>query len=291
MAGIQFGVNVHGPSSVDEFTALVRRADELGYHVFAAPDHLGGLAPFAALTAAAAISPRLRLRTYVLNSGFWNPALLAREVATLDLLSNGRAELGIGAGHMKHEHDDARLPWPPLRERVAALEQIVGEVRSRLADPRQTPRPVQASVPFMVGAMSKLGLAVAARHADIVGLAGLRQIPGMPPGTFTLASAADTVDRVHDLRAAVGQRRLRTDLLLQMVVLGRAPEAAAQSIVAESPELDVDLLLDSPFVLLAETAEEAAAELDRRRQALDVVSVTTHQPYLEPLGEVIRIMA
>jgi len=77
---------------------LVRRADELRYDVFAAPDHLGGLAPITALTAAGMTSGRLRLRTYVLNTGFWNPALLAREVASLDLLSQGRAELGLGAG-------------------------------------------------------------------------------------------------------------------------------------------------------------------------------------------------
>ena len=77
---------------------MVRRADELGYDVFAAPDHLGGLAPFAALTAAGMVSERLRLRTYVLNTGFWNPALLAREAATLDVLSQGRAELGSELG-------------------------------------------------------------------------------------------------------------------------------------------------------------------------------------------------
>lgn len=122
-AQIQFGVNVLAVESWPDFEQLVRRADELGYDVFAAPDHLGGLAPFAALSAASVVSSRLRLRTYVLNTGFWNAALLAREVATLDLLSTGRAELGLGAGHMRREHDDARLPWLPLLERVQALEQ------------------------------------------------------------------------------------------------------------------------------------------------------------------------
>jgi alkanesulfonate monooxygenase SsuD/methylene tetrahydromethanopterin reductase-like flavin-dependent oxidoreductase (luciferase family) len=64
--------------------------------LFAAPNHLGGLAPLATLTAAGSISPRRRLRTYVLNTGFWNAALLAREVATLDVLWDGRAGLGLG---------------------------------------------------------------------------------------------------------------------------------------------------------------------------------------------------
>ncbi|MGH3430187.1 MAG: LLM class flavin-dependent oxidoreductase, partial [Mycobacteriales bacterium] len=143
MSEVTFGINVGAVSSQREFTQLVRCADALGYDVFAAPDHLGALAPFAALTAAGMISERLRLRTYVLNTGFWNPALLAREVATLDVLSQGRAELGLGAGHMKSEHDDARLPWLPLGRRVQALEEMVLEVRRRLADDAHQPRPVQ----------------------------------------------------------------------------------------------------------------------------------------------------
>lgn len=70
---------------------------------------------------------RLRLRTYVLNIGFWNPALLAREVATLDLLSDGRAELGLGAGYAKGEHDDDALPFPPIGWRIEALEATAAE--------------------------------------------------------------------------------------------------------------------------------------------------------------------
>src|SRR5262249_8509978 len=142
MAAIQFGVNFRATASAVEFEQLVRRAEELGFDVFAAPDHLGAAGPFTTLAAAAAISGSLRLRTYVLNVGFWNPALLAREVATLDLLSDGRAELGLGAGHMKSEHDDAGLPWLPFRRRIEALDTMVTEVRRRLADPGHEPQPV-----------------------------------------------------------------------------------------------------------------------------------------------------
>ena len=91
MAGIQFGVTFRAASSAAEFEQFVRRAEELGFDVFAAPDHLGATGPFTILAAAVAMSRTLRLRTYVLNAGFWNAALLAREVATLDLLSAGRA--------------------------------------------------------------------------------------------------------------------------------------------------------------------------------------------------------
>jgi probable F420-dependent oxidoreductase len=284
---IQFAVNVHSAASRQDFELLVRRADELGFDVFAAPDHLGFLAPFAALTAAGMISARLRLRTYVLNAGFWNPALLAREVATLDVLSGGRAELGLGAGHMKREHDDARLPWAPLAERIRQLEDTLAEVRRRLADTASVPRPVQQPVPVMIGAMSAAGLSVAARHADIVGFAGLRQIARRPPGTFTLSSAAETRQRVDQVRAQAAGRPYRSDVLLQAVVIDQDPDKTAAQWVTEEPDLTADQVLDSPFVLLAEDAAHAAAILRRRHDQYGFDSVTTHQPSLESLGQVI----
>lgn len=287
MSTVQFGINVHSISFREDLRQLVCRADELGYDVLAAPDHLGAPAPFTVLTAAAMISSRLRLRTYVLNVGFWNPALLAREVATLDLVAAGRAELGLGAGHMRSEHEDAHLPWPALHERVQALEETVLEVRRRLADEGHQPRPVQHPVPLMIGAMSRSGLTVAARHAEIVGFAGLRQLAGSRSGTFTLSSAAEAADRVEQVRRQAEGRPFRSDVLLQVVVLGPNLEDAAAQVVASVPGLTVDQLLDSPFVLFAPTAEHGAEELRRRQAVYGFDSVTTHQPHLEALGQVI----
>ena len=287
VTGIEFGLTLHATQSQRDLAGLVGRAEELGYDVLAAPDHLGAMSPFTALAAVAMLSERLRLRTYVLNAGFWNAALLARDIPTLDLLSGGRVELGLGAGHQKAEHDDAGLPWPPLRERVQALEDLLVEVRRRLADEQHQPRPVQRPVPVMVGAMSSSGLSVAARHADIVGFAGLRQLPGAPPGTFTVSSAAETQERVTQVREQTEGRPYRSDVLVQAVVLGD-PAASAARIAKEAPGLTAEQLLDSPFVLLAGDARAAAEELRRRQERYGFTSVTTHQPYLEPLGEVIR---
>jgi probable F420-dependent oxidoreductase len=273
---MQFGVNVRAVAGRKAFLQFVRRADELGYDVLAAPDHLGGLSPFAALAAAAAITERLRLRTYVLNVGFWNPALLAREVSTLNTLSEGRIELGLGAGHMKSEHDDAGLPWLPFAERVELLERMVREMRRRLG----------AEVPLLIGAMSHQALAVAARHADIVGFAGLRQVKGAPPGTFTLCSAAETAERVHEVRREAGDRPYRSDVLLQTVVIDREPEEVAAEIAGETPGLTVEQILGTPFALFGRDAGHAAEELRRRRELYGFDGVTTHQPGMEALGEV-----
>ena len=84
VADLTFGVTLRGSDTPDAFREVVRRADELGCDVIAAPDHLGAPDPFAVLTAAAGVCTRPRLRTYVLNVGFWNAALLARAVATVD---------------------------------------------------------------------------------------------------------------------------------------------------------------------------------------------------------------
>ena len=286
-------MNLHATDSWPDFQRLIRRADELGYDAFAAPDHLGALAPFPALAAAASVSSRLRLRTYVLNAGFWNAALLAREVATVDLLSGGRVEVGLGAGHMKAEHDDAGLPWPPLAQRVQEVDILAVELRRRLSDSGHRPKPVQRPVPLMIGAMSIAGLSVAARHADTVGFAGLRQAPGASPGAFVLSCAEQTRERVElvrRVRREAGDRPYRSDALLQVVALGRDPIDAAREIAAGVAHLDAEQLLDTPFVLLARSAKEGAEELLRRHEAYGFDSFTTHQHNLEPLAEVLTAL-
>lgn len=287
MADIQFGLNFHAAASAAQFERLVLRIDELGYDVLAAPDHLGAMGPFTLLAAAATISLRLRLRTYVLNAGFWNPALLAREVATLDVVSGGRAELGMGAGHTKSEHDDAGLAWLAFPQRIELLESSATEVRRRLADHGHVPAAVQQPVPLMIAAMSGPGLAVAARHADVVGFAGLRQLRGQRLGTFTLVSAPETAERVAAVREQAGGREYRSDVLLQHVAIGPSPRESAAEMAAVVPWMAVEEILASPFVLYSESAGEAAEELSRRHELYGFDSVTTHQPSMEALGQVI----
>lgn len=287
MAGLDFGIVLRGSPSSGGFRELVGRADALGCDVIAAPDHLGAPDPFATLAAAAQVSARMRLRTYVLNVGFWNPALLARAAATADLLSAGRLELGLGAGHMRAEHENAGLPWRPHRARVKQLETTLVEVRRRLADPDHTPRPVQARIPVAVGAMTPPGLRVAAEHADIVSFSGLLQVPGAPPGTFTVASAADTERRVAEVRDIARDRPYRSDALVQIMMIGEDPAAAAARFAAEFPSISAEQLLDTPFVVLARDRAHAAELITERHERFGFDSFTTHEPHLETLGMLI----
>jgi probable F420-dependent oxidoreductase len=280
---VTFGVSLGRWSDGDALAAAARTAQETGFDVLTTADHLGAAAPFSTLAVAATAAPHVRLRTYVLDAYFWNPALLAREVATLDLLSGGRVELGVGAGHMKAEHDDAGLAFPGVGERWAQVERLVADVRRRLADPAHVPAPVQRPVPVMVAAMGERGLRCAARVADVVGLAGLLQVRGRPPGTFTLASADLTDERaglVRDVSREHG-RSPGLDVLLQHVELDGDPAAAARrwcdAAAAEGADwFTPEMLLGSPFVLLATDAAAAAAELARREQRWGVTCWSTH---------------
>ena len=224
----------------------------------------------------------------MLNVGFWNPALLARAAATTDQLSDGRLELGLGAGHMRSEHEDAGLTWPKHRARVDQMEHVLIEVQQRLSATDHEPRPAQSRIPIAVGAMTSPGLRVAARHADIVAFSGLLQIPEAPPGTFTLASAAQTRKRVSEVREEAAGRGHRSDALLQIIRLGADPKTAARGLAAEWEGISAEQLLDKPFVLL--DGSHAAEILAQRQEDFGFDSFLTHEPNLDALGLIIAAL-
>jgi probable F420-dependent oxidoreductase len=299
---LRFGVNLGrlgtpGPPGDDPAGNPVdaaRWAEQAGFDVVTTADHFGSTSPFVMLTAAAVVTTRVRLRTYVLDYGFWNPALLARDVATLDVLSGGRVEVGLGAGHKPAEHEAVGVPYPPFRERVAGMATFTAELRRHLADEAFLPAPVQRPVPVHIGAMSTAGLRVAATAGDMVALAGAVQLPGAPPGTLTLMGP-DGVDQrvalVNEVRTEHGLPPATFDALLQQVVLGQTPADVAAEWEKESQGaiLAADIV-DSPFFLAAPTAQEAAQELLRRRDRWGITSWCTHAPSGRALAEVIQVV-
>jgi len=250
MGAFRFSCNFFGVSSGDAFVDKCRRAEEYGYDAVLAPDHLGAPAPFPLLVAAAAATERLRVGTLVLNVPFWNPALLAREVATTDILTGGRLEVGLGAGHMK---------WgsgPPL---------LVGGTGDRI-------------------------LRIAAAHADIVSVAGLYQLAGKPPGTFRLGTAVEAEERVRFARECAGQRadEIEWHLLVQMVVETRDRRGTAAELITRlGADMTVDDAVRTPFLLIG-TVEEMAEQLRRTRQRYGFSYLTVHEPYMEAFAPVIQ---
>jgi probable F420-dependent oxidoreductase len=223
----RFGVLGENAASGKQLLEEARRAEDLGYATFLLRDHFVAdpfgpqLAPLPALTAVAAATSRLRIGTLVLDNDYRHPVILAKEAATLDHLSGGRLELGIGAGWLRDEYDRAGMTFDPPGVRVGRLEEALRLLKGLLSgsavtvvgthysvsgldtfpEPAQRPRP-----PILVGAGSRRMLGIAGREADIVGI-----LPkALPGGTISDDLAERTPEtvasKVEWVRAAAGAR-------------------------------------------------------------------------------------
>lgn len=306
MRPFRFGINDRLVDDVTEWRALARRAEDTGFDTLLVADHLGdqllGLAP---LVTAAEATSTLRVGTFVLNHDFRHPVVLAREAATVDLLTEGRFELGLGAGHMAHEYESAGMPFDPPGRRVARFAEHVEVVR-RLLDDAGAPvsfagehftvteqRLVPARRPrLLVGGNGDRVLAIAARHADIVGLTGFRVVDGTTDIDPSHISRAGLADRIDVVRRAAGGRfaELELNVLVQRVQLGSSPEAAATEVAESSGFLSPEIVLDSPF-FLAGTVDSIVEELESLREELGVSYVATHGFNHEAIAPVVGRLA
>ena len=314
MRDFRFSYNIFSVSTRADFVAECREAEEYGYDTVFAADHLGIPAPFPLLVAAAEATHRLRVGTLVLNAAFWNPALLAREVATTDILTDGRLELGLGSGHMKWEFDEAGIGWQGPSARAAALDQLIGELQrffssefAQLRGDLAGLKPAQRTgfggygPPLLIGGTGDAVLRIGGRHAQIIGVAGAYQVKGQAPGTFRLANAAEVDERVAFARAAAGTRAAEIEwhLLVQAVVVTDDRRAAAEDLVTthrrhaealgatdERAVLTVDEALETPFLLIGTTGE-IAAQLRRSRERWGYSYITVHGPYMRSFAPVI----
>ena len=311
MRPFRFSCNVFGFRSGQEFVRYCQDAERYGYHTLFTADHLGSPSPFPPLVLAAQVTEHLRVGTMVLNVPFWNAHLLAREVITADVLTGGRLELGVGAGHMKWEFDQAGLPWRPLPERIAqvaaTLDQLEGIFGGNGYPERRTLEelsgrerlaPVQhtglngTGPPLIVGGNGDRILALAARRANTVAIGGVMQAPGRPPGTFALQSAAQAEDRVAYVRAQAGDRAGDIELhaLVQSVMVTQDRRATAAKIAAEDDlSLSPDEVLETPFLLFG-TVPEMAAQLRERRERFGFSYLTVHEPSMAALAPVIELL-
>lgn len=234
MRPFRFGVMVRQAASGRELSELARRAEGAGYSTLFVPDHFVDheLAPPVALAHAAAVTEHLRIGPLVLGNDYKHPVVLAREAGTLDLLSGGRLELGIGAGWMTADYEKSGIPLDPPGVRVARLAESIAVLKGlfgdgpftfhgehyRVTDLDGRPKPVQRPhPPFVVGGGGRRVLTLAAREAQIVGInANLRS------GDAASADAARSLapgaidEKVGWVREAAGERF--GDLELQTLV-------------------------------------------------------------------------
>jgi probable F420-dependent oxidoreductase len=284
----RFGVSLTDPAPAADWRAKCRRAEELGYDVIHVPDHLGLVAPFPALVAAAAVTERPRLGTFVLNAGFWNPALLAREVATTDALTGGRLELGLGTGYVQAEHDAAGLPFGSPRERVDHLQRTIEELDRLLGSNDHRPRPVQKRVPLMIGGNGQRMMRLTAEHADIAAFTGARLVPGSTTGRLSPVAPEELEESVARYRqlAKGRQEPAELNLLIQQVAVTDDRAAAVRPLVGRVPDATVEQALRLP-ILLVGTVDEIVAQVSAQRERYGFSYLTVLEPYMEEFAPVV----
>jgi probable F420-dependent oxidoreductase len=205
----RFGVQVSRATSLADWRDKARRIEDLGYSTLFMPDHFGDeLAPLPAIAMAAAHTTTLRVGSLVFDNDYKHPAILAKEAATIDLLSDGRLELGIGAGWMKTDYDALGLPYDPPAVRVDRFEEAIRVIKGcftgqkfdvagehyRVTDYASYPVPAQKpGPPILVGGGGKRVLSIAAREADIVGIN-----PNLREGEINAAAARDSLKEQTD---------------------------------------------------------------------------------------------
>lgn len=285
MRPFRFGVSVWTAGSRDEWQDLARRAEAIGFDILQVPDHLTErLSPMTALCCAAEATERLQVGPLVLNNDFRHPVLMAREAATMALLTGGRLELGLGAGHMKREYDEAGIPFDAAPTRVARLGESLEVVR-RLLDgetltfhgahyqvaghrihPVPVPRPR-----LLVGGNGDRLLTVAATQADAVGFTGFRPRWDGEGGDLRRFTAAGLGERIAFVRERAGERfdSLELHVLVQYVVATNDRRRAAEDLAAQFDGIAADEVMDSPFVLIG-TPDQMAETLQERRERFGV---------------------
>jgi probable F420-dependent oxidoreductase len=289
MRPFRFGFQVR-QASADELRSLARDAEAAGFDVISTWDHVvDGWAPLAPLLAMADSTTNLRICPLVLNNDFHHPVHLARELASIDQLSGGRLEVGIGAGHAFPEYAAIGQPFDPPAVRKARLAEAV-EILRRLLDGEdvtfagehyrlervRTLRARQERVPILVAVNGRAALAHAARHADIVGLAMLGRT--LEDGQrHEVRWQADRLERtVAFIRDQAGERAAALELnaLVQAVVVTDDRLGAAQELTQQVVGLTVEDALATPFLALG-THDEIAEHLlaCRRRWGISYVTV------------------
>ncbi len=291
MRPFRFGLQAPRTTDPDEWFAIAGRAERDGYDTLLVPDHVGRLSTFPALMAAASVTERIGLGSYVLNQDFRQPAVLAQEVAAVHLLTDGRLELGVGAGWAKHEYAQTGIQFDSGRVRVARFDEYLQVVKGLLAarEPysfeghwfqiREYP-PLPHLDRFgppsiLVGGGSRQVLSVAGRLADSISVA----TRATPDGLFDVSNT--TVEAVENklrwIREAAGDRfdQIELNMTIRELHLVDDRQAAARAILerwrapgsrmARVAELSEDDILASPYFALG-TEDQIVEQLVAARE-------------------------
>lgn len=304
----RFGVQCGGSPSAVAWRTLARRAEDLGYATLYVPDHFVEtvMAPMVAMACAAEATTTLRVAALVFGNDFKHPAVLAKEMATLDVLSEGRTELGIGAGWLKADYDAIGLPYDRPGARIARLEEALRVIKDAWSPgPRSfggahyaiteydgLPKPLQQPhPPILVGGGGQRILTLAGREADIVGINPNLRRGAISDDAAKTSLASLTDQKIEWVRGGAGERfdslELQIRYFLAAITDDRDGFAAT---IAPAVGLTPEDALASSLALVG-TVDEVCDQLVERRERWGVSYVVIGDDQLDAFAPVVERLA
>ena len=303
----RFGLMAAKASSGADWVATARKAEELGYSALLMPDHYGDqLGVIPALTAAAAATTNLRVGSLVFANDFRHPALLAKDTATIDLLSDGRLEVGVGAGWMDDDYRWTGVPHDSAGTRISRMIEAIEVLRGlwgpepfsysgehyTITEMNGMPKPVQAGgPPLIVGGGGKRVLSTAARLADIVGVNPNVGAGSFGPAAIASMSADATDEKLTWVRDAAGYRFDDLEIsILKFVTNGTDDRDTVAEKVGGAMGIDAATILASPHTMVG-SAEQIADELVEQRDRWQGSYVTVQLDAIDTFAPVVAALA
>jgi probable F420-dependent oxidoreductase len=316
----RFAVQSFSAPDARTWRERARRTEALGYSALHLADHFLGpgpalaathhplqdLAAVPAMAVAAEATETLRIGCRVFCNDYRHPVLLAKEAATLDLLSGGRLELGLGAGWLRAEYEAAGMPFDPAGRRIERLAESVSLLKSSFADAplahagkhyhvsgfTGAPRPLQRPhPPLLIGGGGRRVLELAAREADIVSFNFNNRAGVLGPDGVQSATAEATAEKIRWVREAAGARfgSLELEIGAYFTFVTDAPEAIAGG-MGKALGLSVDAMMRHPHALFG-SCDAICEELEARRERYGISYVTVGDAVLDAFAPVVARLA
>ncbi|MGI8792145.1 MAG: TIGR03621 family F420-dependent LLM class oxidoreductase [Acidimicrobiales bacterium] len=302
----RFGVQVSSAASGKAWRDLARKIESLGYTTLFMPDHFGDQwAPTIGMTIAAEATETLKVGSLVFDNDYKHPVVLAKEMATLDLATEGRVEFGIGAGWMKSDYDEIGMDYdaPGVRidrmvEGLDIMKQLWSEGTASLKGKHYTitnaqglPRPHSEKMPVIIGGGGKRVLSIAAKEADIIGVNPNLRAGYVGPEVAASSKGDIYRERIQWIKDAAGSRFDEIELqCLTFMVQFTDDRNEAYANIAPLFGLTPEEAADIP-IALAGTADQMVETLQQRRDEFGFSYIVVHEPEMDQFAEVVGKLA
>jgi probable F420-dependent oxidoreductase len=307
MPPFRFGVQLSRAESGAAWRATARTVEDLGYSTLFIPDHFEDqFGPLVALTVAAEATTTLRVGSLVFGNDYRHPLVLAKEVATLDVFSEGRVEFGLGAGWMTTDYEQSGIAADPAGMRISRMAESLAVLKALWSDGEATyqgeyyqvtgalgePVPVQRPhPPIIIGGGGQRVLGIAAREADIVGVNPSLAAGYIGPEVLETTTAEYYHQRIEWIRQAAGARFEQLELQVLTFLVQVVPDRAdALARLAGMLSVTPEQVEHSPIALIG-TTDQIIETLQQRREEFGFSYVVVHEAEMEALAPVVAALA